>query len=150
MNKQVLILVAAACTTALWSFVHTSQPMNNQGVQNMTNMTQTLPSKNSTPGSTSMATAPIAQAAMEHFNAISTQPTDTMLPEITQSRALANQYKIHPDIHTQNEQQVRSAYQRGLQAGIIQGLTAAGTYYQAGLTAMAEQIKNMQQQPISR
>jgi len=127
MNRQVLILVAAACTTALWSFVHTA---NNPGA--------VMP-HNITPTQQPQPTTPLAHALREHFDTLGSKkskPTN----EILKVQQIAEQYKVHPDIEKQMVDSVTQAYHTGLQAGF----KASGQALQMHLNAVADSIKTMQ------
>ena len=120
MNKQIIIMLIAACTTALWGIVHSSQG----NIQ----MPMAMPT-----GPTSAALPTTAQI---HFDKIDTTALETIINE---AKELTAKFKIHAEIETVYLSHIKTAFEAGLRTGLM----VSGQYMQAGLNAMGNKMKTM-------
>ena len=135
MNKQIIIMLIAACTTALWGVVHSIQPANMTTTQ--------MPTNNAVPTTMAMPATPnqstpvnLPTLALSHFENIDTTEVEAILNE---AKGLTNKFKIHAEIESVYLNHIRIAFEAGLRTGFM----VAGQYMQAGLNGMGNKIKAM-------
>ncbi len=137
MNKQIIIMLVAACTTALWGIVHSSQASmtTNQIPNTMTMVPTTVAHTMQQTTSTNLPAL-----AQSHFENIDASAVENILNE---AKELTAKFKIHAEIETVYLNHIRAAFEAGLRVGLM----SSGQYMQAGLTAMGNRMKAMTAQP---
>lgn len=138
MNKQIIIMLVAACTTALWGIVHSSQV--SMATSQMPTNTMTMVPTTVAPTMQQTTSTNLPALAQSHFENIDASAVENILNE---AKELTAKFKIHAEIETVYLNHIRAAFEAGLRVGLM----SSGQYMQAGLTAMGNRMKAMTAQP---
>ncbi len=134
MNKQIIIMLVAACTTALWGIVHSSQA--SMTTRQMPTNTMTMVPTAVAPTMPQTTSTTLSATAQSHFDIIDMSGMESIINE---ARQVTDKFKIHAEIETLYLNLIKAAYELGFRTAFM----VSGQYMQAGLNAMINKLKTL-------